>query len=391
LLALGALWSPALASADQVVRFSTTLGNIDVRLLSADAPNTVLNFLTYVSSGEYNGTVIQRSVPGFVIQGGGYTFSSGGFIPIAAGQAIAGEFKDSNVRGTLAMALTSTSGGTADPNSATDQWFFNLANNATSLDVQKFTVFGQVVNQASLAVMDAIAAEPVDTTHASPNSAVPELTLSAGLTASNLIYVNSITLLSYPPPTITLSKPVDNSQFRIGQVVQPVYSCADPGGPGLASCTGPKTVDTSLYGTFKYTVTATDDAGTAATRSVTYEVIPYSIPHGPKLKIRPPALSPPFTVTRAGTVSLGLLCTANVRCVGRLTLLAGKHHTLIGSHHYSVGSQHTVRLSFSLNRKGRGIAKHAHGSLRASLALKPAGKHTHAKTHRLNLRVIRAT
>jgi cyclophilin family peptidyl-prolyl cis-trans isomerase len=389
-LAVVALPSPGVASADQVARFSTTLGNIDVRLLSEDAPNTVQNFLNYVSSGEYNGTVIHRSVPGFVIQGGGYTFSNGVFSPIATQPAIAGEFQDSNVRGTLAMALSSSgSTGSSDPNSATDQWFFNLANNATSLDAQKFTVFGRVLDDPSLAVMDAIAKQPIDTTDTSPNGALPVLSASAGLTANNLIYVSSITLINYPPPTITVSKPVDNSRFRVGQAVQPVYSCADAGGPGLASCTGPNTVDTSLYGTFKYTVTATDDAGTTATKSVTYVVLPYSIPRGPKLKIRPPVPSPPFTVTRAGRVSLGLLCTANVRCLGKLTLLAGKHHTLIGSHHYSVGSQHTVGLSFRLSRTGRAIAKHAHGSLAVQLVLKPSGKHTHAKKHTIKLRLTR--
>jgi cyclophilin family peptidyl-prolyl cis-trans isomerase len=377
------LVAPAAASADQVVRFNTTLGNIDVQLLSEDAPNTVTNFLSYVNSGAYTSTVIQRSVPGFVIQGGGYTFGTGGFTPITAQPAITNEFKDSNVRGTLAMAL---SGNPANANSATDQWFFNLADNSSSLDSQKFTVFGKVVNSASLAVMDAIAADPVDTTDTSPNGALPVLSASGGLQASNLIYVNSITLLNYPSPTVTISKPADKSEFKQAQVVTPVFSCGDAGGPGLASCTGAKTVDTSLLGTFQYTVTATDFAGDTATKSITYTVLPYFIPKPPKAHL--PVLVPPFHTTSSGHVSLGLLCTAaEVRCIGKLRLLAGRKHTLVGSTNYSVGPGHTWEQTLRLNKTGRGMLHAGHGTLAVTVALTPSGKHAHTKKHKLTLHV----
>jgi cyclophilin family peptidyl-prolyl cis-trans isomerase len=389
--------APAAASADQVVRFNTSLGNIDVRLLSADAPNTVTNFLSYVNSGAYNGTVIHRSVKSpNVIQGGGYKFDptySGpaGTIPkfpaITPQAAIQNEFQDSNVRGTIAMALTSSS-GTTNLNSATDQWFFNVGDNSASLDPQKFTVFGKVVNDASLAVMDAIAAEPVDTTDTSPNGSLPVKSTSVGLTdPNNLIYVNSITLLNYPAPTVSISKPKDKSEFQQGQVVTPLFTCADPaGGPGLQSCTGAKTLDTSLLGTFQYTVTATDNAGDTASQSISYTVLPYFIPKAPKT--HPPLLVPPYHTTSGGRVSLGLLCTEKeLRCIGKLRLLAGRKHTLVGSTNYSVGPERTWEQKLRLNKTGRRLLHKGHGKLAVTVALTPQGKHTHTTKHKLTLRV----
>lgn len=382
-----ALWVPAAASADQVVRFNTTLGNIDVQLLSEDAPGTVANFLSYVNSGAYNGTVIHRATNSNnfnVVQGGGFTFNttSSTFTPITTQPAITNEFKDSNVRGTIAMAL---SGSPAQPNSATSQWFFNVTDNSSTLDSQKFTVFGKVVNAASLAVMDAIDHEPLDTTDTSPNSSLPVINLATGLQASNLIYVNSITLLNYPAPTVTISKPADKSQFSLNEKVTPTFACGDDGGPGLASCTGAATVDTSLYGTFQYTVTATDDAGDTATKSITYTVVPYFIPKNPKVK--PPLVTRPYQTTRGGKVSVGLLCTAKVRCLGKLRVFTGRKHTLIASTHYSVGPGHTWEQTFHLNKIGKRLLHKGHGRLAVTLALTPSGKHTHAKKHKLTLHV----
>jgi cyclophilin family peptidyl-prolyl cis-trans isomerase len=394
-LALLAL-APVSASADQVVRFNTTLGNIDVRLLSNDAPNTVQNFLSYVNSGAYNNTVIQRAVHNFVFQGGGYQFDptyvpptgSGGvanFRPITAQAPIQNEFKDSNVRGTIAMALSGS-----NANSATNQWFFNVADNSSLLDPQKFTVFGRVINDSSLAVMDAIANSFIDTTDPSPNrdvssgSGVPLVNQSAGLTATNLIYVNSITVINYPPPTVTISKPADKSVFAWGQTVTPVFSCSDAGGPGLASCSGAKTLDTSLFGTFDYTVTATDKAGTTATKSISYIVIPYFIPKAPKPKA--PLVTPPFHTTPGGQVSLGLLCTASVRCVGKLRLLTGRKHTLVASARYSVGQGHTFEQTLRLNKTGRSLLGRRHGTLAVTIALTPSGT-KHTKKQKLTLRV----
>jgi hypothetical protein len=166
--------------------------------------------------------------------------------------------------------------------------------------------------------------------------------------------------------------------------VQPVYSCADAGGPGLASCTGAKAVDTTLYGTFQYTVTATDDAGDAATKSVTYTVVPYFIPKPPKA--RPPLLTPPIHTDHRGDVSLGLLCAAKVRCTGKLRLFAGRKHTLVGSKGYSVPQGHTVDLKLRLNKVGRRMLSAGHRKLKVTLALTPSGKHSRATKHKLTLK-----
>ncbi|NET08936.1 MAG: hypothetical protein F6K16_30400 [Symploca sp. SIO2B6] len=128
------------------------------------ASATVQNFLNYVEDGDYANSIIHRSVPGFVIQGGGFTAadtSSGltfGLVP--SDPPVVNEFSPgrSNLRGTIAMAKVG-----ADPNSATNQWFFNLSDNAENLDHQNggFTVFGQVRSEADMDVLEAIAALPI--------------------------------------------------------------------------------------------------------------------------------------------------------------------------------------------------------------------------------------
>ncbi len=146
------------ASNATIVEFQTVMGNFEVKLYDNTTPATVTNFLNYVNNGDYTSSVIHRSVPGFVIQGGGFVYNMAlplGDVP--ARPAVVNEPVYSNVRGSIAMAKL---GG--DPNSATSQWFFNLANNAANLDAQNggFTVFGEVVGNG-MDVVDAIAALPV--------------------------------------------------------------------------------------------------------------------------------------------------------------------------------------------------------------------------------------
>src|SRR5690606_27956611 len=114
LLAATALNFSSLANAT-IVEVTTNLGKFEINLYDQSTPVTVQNFLNYVSSGRYDGTVIHRSVPGFIIQGGGYTFNNA--LPLAritTNPSIVNEPKWSNVRGTVAMAKL---GG--EPNSAT--------------------------------------------------------------------------------------------------------------------------------------------------------------------------------------------------------------------------------------------------------------------------------
>ena len=117
------------------VRMQTSLGDIDIQLMDATAPATVANFLNYVTSGAYDNSFIHRSVPGFIIQGGGYRWDSASdsVASIPANAPVINEFNASrsNLRGTIAMAKL---GG--DPNSATSQWFFNLADNSANLTIR---------------------------------------------------------------------------------------------------------------------------------------------------------------------------------------------------------------------------------------------------------------
>ncbi len=182
-----------ITASQQVARFKTNLGDIDVALLKSNAPKTVENFLSYVRKGSYNGTFFHRSVREFIIQAGGYTFPSGKVADIVADPPVVNEFNIANTRGTISMAKLG-----ADPNSATNQWFFNLKDNRANLDRQNggFTVFGRVVNQAGLDVMDAIGAVPAYEASADFTE-LPLLNYTAGATVAeaNLVIVQSIKLV----------------------------------------------------------------------------------------------------------------------------------------------------------------------------------------------------
>ena len=139
-LALG-FAAPACA---QKVKLATSAGDILIELDAAKAPKTVDNFLQYVNAGHYNGTVFHRVIPTFMIQGGGMTADMKEKTTRAP---ITLESKNglSNVRGSVAMART------GDPNSATSQFFINVADNArldaaNARDGNGYAVFGKVVS-----------------------------------------------------------------------------------------------------------------------------------------------------------------------------------------------------------------------------------------------------
>ena len=141
-LLVSALAIPSTALATKVV-FETSEGSIEVNLFDNGTPKTVENFLSYVNDGSYNDTIIHRSVPGFITQGGGFSFEGSlNLNKLPTKPSVINEPIYSNRRGTIAMAKLS-----GQPNSATNQWFFNLDNNQANLDVQNsgFTVFGQVI------------------------------------------------------------------------------------------------------------------------------------------------------------------------------------------------------------------------------------------------------
>jgi cyclophilin family peptidyl-prolyl cis-trans isomerase len=123
------------------VVMETPLGDIPIALYPEMAPLTVANFLDYADRGDFDGSLVHRSVPGFVIQGGGYREVGGDYAAIPTDPPVTNEPCLSNTEGTVAMARV---GG--QPNSATSQWFINLTDN-TSLDSVDggFTAFGHVV------------------------------------------------------------------------------------------------------------------------------------------------------------------------------------------------------------------------------------------------------
>ncbi len=140
-----------------VVQFDSNLGQINVELFEDQAPLTVANFLNYVNDGDYLNTIIHRSVLGFVVQGGGFRNifdASNRPEEIPSDPPVVNEFGISNTRGTVAMAKL---GG--NPDSATNEWFFSLADNSENLDNQNggFTVFARVIG-TGMEVVDAIAA-----------------------------------------------------------------------------------------------------------------------------------------------------------------------------------------------------------------------------------------
>lgn len=141
------------ALAQTVVQVETNLGEFFLQLYDSVAPKTVANFVNYVITDRYDDSMVHRVEPGFVIQGGQLKIPEGSstinFVPV--GPVIENEFSVSNTRGTIAMARV---GGQVD--SATSQWFINLADNS-GLDTvdEGFTVFGEVVG-SGMDVVDAI-------------------------------------------------------------------------------------------------------------------------------------------------------------------------------------------------------------------------------------------
>ncbi|MBJ9741748.1 peptidyl-prolyl cis-trans isomerase [Acinetobacter oleivorans] len=127
--------------ADTLVEMQTNLGNIEIQLYDEKAPISVKNFKTYIKSNFYKDTIFHRVIPGFMVQGGGLTANmqektTRAPIKNEAGNGIA------NTRGTLAMART------ANPDSATSQFFINVADNSflnRSAGNAGYAVFGKVI------------------------------------------------------------------------------------------------------------------------------------------------------------------------------------------------------------------------------------------------------
>lgn len=208
------------------VRMMTVLGTMDFELFGQQKPITVANFLNYVDQGRYfiidktNGQLassfVHRSVSGFVIQGGGFLGTVNPSQPANAQPTqvltlppIQNEPGLSNKRGTIAMAQFGS-----DANSATSQWFINLADNGgppRNLDTRTnsagpYTVFGRVAG-TGMSVVDSIAALPVyDKSGGDPNNPFSQLPLR-NYTSPNAVQVPNLVSI----PTIARISPLNFS------------------------------------------------------------------------------------------------------------------------------------------------------------------------------------
>lgn len=146
---------PAQAQSTSRVKFQTSQGDFVVELQADKAPKTVENFLRYVADKHYDGTIFHRVIDGFMVQGGGFTPAmvqkpTRAPIPLEANNGL------KNDVGTIAMARS------GNPNSATSQFFINVANNASLNAPQPdgfgYAVFGKVVS--GMDVIDKIRQSP---------------------------------------------------------------------------------------------------------------------------------------------------------------------------------------------------------------------------------------
>ncbi|MFH0981645.1 MAG: peptidylprolyl isomerase [Planctomycetota bacterium] len=167
----------------QVLVTIVDFGEMVFELRPDVAPETVANFLQYVDDGFYDGLLIHRVVADFVVQGGGFQADENGeLVEVETRDPIPSEADNglSNVRGTVAMALSS-SGGQTLVDSATSQWFVNLANNnlpgPLDLDAQGFTVFGTVIE--GMDVADAIGQVAVTTRSSQVNAPVEDVVIES--------------------------------------------------------------------------------------------------------------------------------------------------------------------------------------------------------------------
>ncbi|MEY2578316.1 MAG: hypothetical protein QOI49_1140 [Verrucomicrobiota bacterium] len=256
---------------NDAVRFSTVLGDIDIALFGQQKPITVANFLKYVDQGHYftkgQSSFVHRSIAGFVIQGGGWigtTSAQNGAIQptqVVPFSAIQNEPGISNKRGTIAMAQNGS-----DANSATSEWFINLADNGGSpnnLDIRSnnagpYTVFGRVANN-TISVVDAISALP---TYNFYNPSVPSTAAFKNFPLQNWNQVSPVypeNLVSIPGishlPVLSLSISTDSPSAAL-----------------TISGTNLLVAGKSI-GTAHVTVTATDLDGASVSQQFTVNVI----------------------------------------------------------------------------------------------------------------------
>lgn len=266
---------------NQVVRFTSQFSSdgipivMDFAMFSNRTPVTRTNFLSYVTSGAYSYTLFHRSVPGFVVQGGGFRFGGGGLEYVPDNAPIVNEFGVSNTFGTVSMAKL---GG--DPNSATNEFFVSTGANSEILDPQNggFTVFARVTKATMGNVMifnDPLTFPRWDKTLEIGHPAFNELPLFFQYTGlngqswpSSSIYFPNVSLVALPAE-------------QAGTSTTLTYSIHQNTNPSLVTPTIVSGNQLQLNylpaksGNASITVRATDSVGNTVDDTFTIEVEPY--------------------------------------------------------------------------------------------------------------------
>lgn len=181
-----------ITQANPIACFNTNMGQFCIELFETQTPITTANFLGYINSKAYTNGIFHRSIPKFIIQGGGFKIVDGTaekmLVPVNTFAPITNEFKISNTRGTVAMAKLPD-----NPNSATSQWFVNLADNSVNLDNQNggFTVFGRVIFDG-MNVIDAIEKLPRANLGVNLTDAPIIDTSGSTISTDNLVQINQV-------------------------------------------------------------------------------------------------------------------------------------------------------------------------------------------------------
>jgi cyclophilin family peptidyl-prolyl cis-trans isomerase len=261
-----------------------SIGSIPIVLTDSATPQTVTNFLHYISTGEYAGTIFHRTVPGFILQGGGYDASGTGINTFGT---IPGEHSLSNTTGTIAMALSN------GPNSGTSQWFINLVDNNGSgstpdlddtADGGPFTAFGNVVYNgmtvvntiANLGEVDATAENgawsnlPVDSNYTGPTDVPPDTIPTATINpipTADVVTINPVVIPDGLNFTVTTANPnLVTASASNGQLeLSPVNS----GGKTSVTVTATDLGGTAVSSTFNVDVTDTSPVVTLGTGGIT--------------------------------------------------------------------------------------------------------------------------